>query len=201
MLCAISCSTDLESRYTRDFLNTNYMFYFKSLVPSIDLLVISNIFDFEMYLDRVGVNGIILSGGDNIGKCSLRDTQEKKLLDYAIKKELPVLGICRGIQFINNYFGGTTRPVANHAGISHNINIISSSWSHGVGMLDLKVNSFHEYNITKRGMQLDIACIADDGVVEAVQHRIFPIAGIQWHPERNGNDKNDIVLKLLRNLM
>ena len=184
----------------KDFLNIEYMLYFRKMEHHIDLLMVSNIMDFERYFGRFGIDGIILSGGDNIGECTIRDMQERKLLSFAIREELPVLGICKGMQFINNYFGGGIESIVGHVDVVHNIDIVSPLWIRETGMRELRVNSFHKYGVKKNQVskELKVACISKDGIVEALEHPDLPISGIQWHPERDGNNNNDIPLKILQ---
>ena len=177
----------------------NYESYFKSL--DIDLLPITPLMNFKPYFEIWRIDGIILSGGNNIGECKLRDEQENKLLDYAIKYWTPILGICRGMQFINKYFGGTTSVVKNHVNAPHDIKIKSTLWRHAAGSHTAKVNSFHDYGITTKDLsdKLRTTCIAFDNIIEALEHPEYPITGVQWHPERAGNSgESDIfIIKLL----
>lgn len=197
MLCAISCSTDLNGLYVNDFLNIDYIFYFKK--QGIDLLMVSNAtVEVGKFLHKTKIDGIVLSGGNDIGECALRDTQERRLLAFAIGRKMPVLGICRGMQFINDYFGGKTKPVKNHVGVEHQVKVVSQAWVCKLKMRNLKTNSFHRYGVSTIGDDLEVACISEDGVVEALRHKRLPIAGIQWHPERKGNDKNKISTLVLR---
>ena len=73
------------------------------LIPIFIPNILKNI---QSFLDELSLNGIVLSGGDDIGENDDRDKTENFLLKYAIDKKIPVIGICRGMQLINNYFGG-----------------------------------------------------------------------------------------------
>ena len=63
----------------------------------------------------------MFSGGDDIGKYKLRDDTEEVLLSYAIKKKIPIFGICRGMQLIGKYFNVKLIKVNNHVKLEHYI--------------------------------------------------------------------------------
>ena len=67
------------------------------------------------------ISGIILSGGNDINKTSLRYKIEKKLAAFSKSKKIPLLGICHGLQFINCNEGGTLKKIKNHVRNNHKI--------------------------------------------------------------------------------
>lgn len=123
---------------------------------------------------------LILSGGNSLNSVEssdsnhLRDVFEKSLLDYAIKNKIPVLAICRGMQVVNEYFGGTLKKVDGHVRVNHFIKINN---------LELIVNSYHGYAVDKLGEGLKIDAVYE-GVIEAVSSNDGLIKCIMWHPER-----------------
>ena len=121
---------------------------------------------------------MILSGGKDSKN---RDKTENKLLDYAINKKIPVLGICKGMQFINTYFNGKITKVENHVAKNHKIKI---------GRKIEGVNSYHNLGFYERdlGGNLKIFAKSEDGVIEGIYHQNLQIMGIQWHPERASPD-------------
>ena len=133
------------------------------------------------YLAALAPDGILLSGGNDIGSAPARDALESAALDYAAARGLPVLGLCRGMQFINHYQGGGLRPVSGHTAVRHRV--------HGplVGEDGREVNSYHDHGLLDAdlGDELEAVAWADDGVVEALRHRERPWLGIMWHPERD----------------
>jgi len=144
------------------------------------------------YLESLAPDGILLSGGNDIGCAPQRDAIEHATLDYASKHDLPVLGICRGMQFINHYLGGSMRAVTGHTAVKHQL--------HGplVGNTLRVVNSYHDQGIYAEdlGDCLEAVAWTDDGVIEAFSHQERPWTGIMWHPERN-TDQNSFDEKLI----
>lgn len=163
------------------------------------ILIPNNIFDLQAFLHDMQIDGLVLSGGDNIGDHPERDKTEKIILEFSIKNNIPLIGICRGMEVINNYFGGTLEkcPNDNHVCRKHNIKIINQQ--HFTFDLNLiEVNSFHhniitEYNI---GKELEaFAIVEEDHTIEGFFHKHLPLVGVMWHPEREQNLTNQSLFK------
>lgn len=193
-----------------DFLFSNYTEYFEN--KKINLVRVSNFSkDLKSYLREFKENrisGIILTGGNSItpklyGSSETlddvsieRDNTEKALLDFAVKNETPVLGICRGFEFINVYFGGKIRALKdvkntiNHVAAPHDIQVTDPEAIKFIGS-KAKVNSFHNYGIISEDVskKLKVFAAAEDDTIEGLYHHSLPIAGIMWHPERPGCDE------------
>lgn len=142
------------------------------------------------FIARFSLRGVLLTGGNDLaqygGDAPERDALETRILDYAVRHRLPVLGVCRGMQVIQDYFGGDLDPVPGHAGVRHAI------VHDGVRS---EVNSYHAFGFRTTPASLDVCAIADDGVIEAIRHRSGHIHGIMWHPERNRPfDPRDLAL-------
>lgn len=209
MYYAISLSMQNEDN-PQDFIYTDYCQFFEKF--GIKLIYLPNISDnIETYFADLSVKGIILSGGNDLspeftGQTAVdirnpapkRDETEKRLLDLAVKQKIPVLGICRGMQFINCYFGGSItqniEPKKNkeklHVQNSHLITIGDEKMVGVFGKKEFKVNSFHHQGIHQEQVASYLKVMAlcsEDKLVEALYHPLLPIAGIQWHPERKGS--------------
>ena len=142
------------------------------------------------YLNIEDVCGVFLTGGNSLekygGDAPERDETERLLVENAIKRGLPVFGICRGMQFILDYFGVKLEAVDNHVRKNHPVN--------GVMVRD-SVNSYHTMAGREAVSHIVVLGKAPDGFIEAIRHDNLPIMAIMWHPEReNPFDENDVEL-------
>ena len=145
----------------------------------------------EAYLDGLGVDLLVLTGGEDLGVTPERDATETRLLAHAAGKGLAMLGVCRGMQLINHHLGGRLSRIDDHVACSHAV-VVEPAWK------DLypgrtTVNSFHGLGIAADGLAEGLAAAAFDreGHVEAFHHRTKPLAGIMWHPERPDAPEED----------
>lgn len=155
--------------------------------------------DTKKFMDEVKLDGVIMSGGDNKGDNIHRDRTEREIIEYAMEREIPLLGICRGMQVINDYFGGNQRTTNDlkHVNKHHKILIIENEIQKYFQKKEIEVNSFHNNLIDKNtvGKNLEIFAISEiDNTVEGFYHKKFPILGIMWHPERKSMTSHEIEL-------
>ncbi len=131
-------------------------------------------------------DGILLTGGSDHGKVPERDALEERLIHEALEADVPMLGICRGLQLINVALGGTLhQDIPGHLDVQHEIRVAGGSQLAGIlGARAYEVNSRHHQAADRLGEGLVVTATAADGVVEAVEmpgQRFF--LAVQWHPE------------------
>lgn len=124
-----------------------------------------------------------------------RDEIEFELLEHALKRDIPVLGICRGSQLINVHFGGNLHqdidtfyreiPKVNTIWPEKKVEIKKGSKLEA--MLDASkvwVNALHHQAVDTVGESLNIVAREDTGIAQAIEHPAYPfLIGVQWHPE------------------
>jgi gamma-glutamyl-gamma-aminobutyrate hydrolase PuuD len=189
----------------RDALEHTYVRFFEGL--GFDLHPVSNASD-RIDADLAGTDAVILSGGNDIHPDSYgshlppaptavleRDRVEFRLLTGAIARGLPVLGICRGMQFINVFFGGRLETDVSRApvgavhrpGGEHPVDFVDGDAARFLGAESCDVNSFHCQGVTEATLAVALRPFArhtPSAVIEGLFHPGHPIAGVQYHPER-----------------
>ena len=171
------------------------------------------------------MDGFVLQGGADlapetygekpIGKWkgdAYRDTFELNILDHAVKNSKPIMGICRGFQLMNVYFGGTLyqdtltqkegvnvhRSAELYDSIKHPIVFSEGGFLNKlyVNEKDPYVNSVHHQSVKDLGKNLEVYAFSNDGLIEAfgyVKEPVGKIFGVQWHPEFFHTIKKELV--------
>lgn len=144
----------------------------------------------SLLCDELRLEGIILSGGNSLSCCDPeapdaapeRDAFEAALIDYAVPRSIPIVGVCRGMQMLNVHSGGRLSHIEGHSGLHHPLNV-EAGW---VDKLPKEVNSYHNYGIAPDQFASGLRAIAwdENGNIEAFKHESQLIYGMMWHPER-----------------
>jgi len=163
------------------------------------VLIPNNLSNIPDFITEMDIDSIILSGGDDIGKHPIRDKTEKQIIEFAIKSRIPIFGVCRGMQILNNYFNGSlTHNSRNHVGKRHLLDLVNKKFVENLGMNSIDVNSFHNNIINEKDLGSNLNAFAifeGDKTIEGFFHNDLPIVGVMWHPERDSNPVNDVLLK------
>ena len=164
---------------------------------------------YASYLPEVNTDfdGLILCGGvdihpsyyhqqiDGTGEIDTnRDICEFALAKAFIEAGKPVLGICRGLQLLNVYFGGTLIQDLENASehtsradfdLIHRVHAVQGSVVHRLYGDSFVVNSSHHQAIGILGSDLTVTMTAENPrVIEGFAHNTLPVLAVQWHPER-----------------
>ena len=159
-------------------------------------------------------DGLVLSGGEDVDPrrygeepipelgsvTPARDEMEFTALGLAVDREIPVLGICRGCQVLNVFFGGTLYQDLGKQFDTELRHEQEGPWDtrwhdvyvqEGTKLCDivradcLHINSFHHQGVRDVAPSLAVSAVADDGLVEGIESKELPfLLGVQWHPER-----------------
>jgi gamma-glutamyl-gamma-aminobutyrate hydrolase PuuD len=188
----------------RDAISQDWIKFCNSagLIP---ILIPNNLKNTKEFLKSINVDMLIFSGGGNIGDNANRDKTEKNMMEFAIENKIPSLGVCRGMQFFNKFFGGKIYHDMDktHVKTRHKIKITDKKIEKIFGLKSNTVNSFHENilksNILSKELQ-SFGIDSNDDTIEAFYHKKYPIIGVMWHPERESNSKKELkLLKILEN--
>ena len=155
-------------------------------IPYYDLPKKTSLIKLSIWLRRIKLSGIVLSGGEDIGKYKLRDNSEKFLINYSIKRRMPIFGICRGMQVIGSYFKVKLKPVKNHVNTLHTVCSNKRRF---------KVNSYHNLSLKKCPKNFSIEFKSLDGNIESIQSKTKKIYACMWHPERYKDFKRFDIMK------
>lgn len=156
-------------------------------------------------------DGVVFAGGTDFdpsiygGDSSLVEEYSRydddislEALRSAIEMNKPILGICRGMQLINLYYGGTlyddiptqySKDIVhrgnNNTYAYHNVNILDNTYlSNLFGANEIEVNSYHHEGIKDLAEGLRVSAQSPDGLVEAIENPYYSyMVGVQWHPE------------------
>lgn len=176
------------------------------------LIPVSGKEDAKAYISQI--DKLILTGGQNVNPdlygekrefdeslmLTKRDEFEMALIEEAIAQEKPIFAVCRGLQLLNVYLGGSLyqdlsrreNEVVRHMQDpiprevpTHEVTIEANSLLSQVYGLSTKVNSFHFQSIKDLGKGLVMTAVSEDGIVEGIESSDPKkrLLGVQWHPD------------------
>lgn len=208
----LSCSYEKDENNHRIFLKHSYLDAIRHF-GGIPLVLPSegNADELEYLVSQC--DGLLLTGGmdiepafygeekwnDTVATTPDRDRSESLILQLAEARDLPILGICRGIQIINVYYGGTLYqdiPTQNPSEIIHSMGASLNQPCHNchlqhgspihtlIGRDQIRVNSFHHQSVKDVAPGFAVMGRCEDGIIEAIWNpsKRF-LWAVQWHPE------------------
>ena len=157
-----------------------------------------------LFLQENQLDGLILSGGDDVGFPPERQKTEQAIIEFGIEHELPTLGVCRGMQILNKHFGGTHKTLSTneHVTQTHPISIENNNFLKMLSSKNLLVNSYHHNIITENSLGKNLIPFAlseTDKTIEGFSHSKLPIIGVMWHPEREQENFDQLIINNLFN--
>lgn len=188
--------------------------YYKAVVKAGGVpVIIPPVADTDVIINTLGnIHGLILSGGGDydpryageepdpkLGEINEeRDLPELFITRLAYNRQIPILGICRGIQTLAMALGGRVKQdITDVATCNHSQTEDRNITTHQVTLepdsvlaeiypeqSQLAVNSFHHQAVCECGDKFRVIATSEDGIIEAIESTEFkPILGVQWHPE------------------
>tara|TARA_Y100001970_G_C14253165_1_gene873324 strand:+ start:1104 stop:1742 length:639 start_codon:yes stop_codon:yes gene_type:complete len=146
------------------------------------------------FLNKINPDGLVLSGGNDIGQYQVRDITEQLLLEWAENKNIPVLGICRGMQLMAVRSGCKLVRVEGHVKAYNKLISIKKGEK-----FPQEIKCFHNWGIKNCPKDFSVLARTHDGFVEAFKHSSLRWEGWMWHPERD-KPFNDINKNRIENL-
>jgi putative glutamine amidotransferase len=203
--------------------SVRYRAWIERWIPGVEVRVLSYMRDNLADLDACA--GLVLSGGGDVNPMlydrpdavpmaseidERRDAFEFRVIEAAVRREIPVLGICRGTQLFNVFHGGSLLPdivtagFPSHSGENgdrrHGVALTPGTHLHSLcGVDGGEVNSAHHQAIDRVGRGLRVAARSTDGVIEAIEwdSTRAPVVLVQWHPERMDDSENSLTTSLI----
>lgn len=162
------------------FLDSNWLklMHAFNLIP---IIIPNNLKLCKHIMESNQFSGAILTGGNDIGDFPERDEVEMHILNDCIDKNIPLLGVCRGMQIIQKLYGSDLVEVKGHVNKAAKVLFNDHIYN---------VNSFHNYGSYNQENKklITIATDVKDNLIKAIKVDDRNIFGIMWHPERKNVD-------------
>ena len=203
----------LFAGYERAYVNNDYV---KAIIKAGGVPVVLPINEDEAVIESMVsmLDGLVMSGGHDVSPLTYgenplmhlgellpkRDAFDFKLIEFAKKREIPILGICRGFQVLNVYHGGTLYqdlsymdrkiPIAHVQNSpshvkTHKITVDKDSKFYDIVQAEeVEVNSYHHQALKVVADEFHVVGRAEDDTVEVIESKSYPwLVAVQFHPE------------------
>ena len=195
----------------------SYVKWLKNINPDVECIVMYGLSEDSVSIIFEDCSALLLTGGEDVypgrygkeydtvrcGKIDLyRDTLEFELIEMALEREMPILGVCRGQQILNVAMGGTLyvdiptdiNSMVRHRckewkNCYHQVQVLPNNLlSQMSGLKKGKVNSNHHQAIDRLAKDFKVFAVTNDGIIESIGWKDtidMPFfMAVQWHPER-----------------
>ena len=146
--------------------------YFPILIPNI----LFELGLLEKWIIDLNLIQYCYLGGNDIGEYPEEIKQNSFLLKYAIKNNLPLLGICRGMQFIAKEFGAELVPISGFVNARHKL----------IGEINQDALFFFNFGIKSCPKNFKVIAKTSEGIIQAIKHETYKIQGWMWHLKGEG---------------
>ena len=160
----------------RDAIAHDWTSLLRDVLPNNNWITIPNfgsreVIEYCIYCD---IEQLIFTGGDYIVKDQIRYRTELLILDWSEKAQIPLIGVCRGMQIMSHWAGVKLKSIDGHKATRHPV----------VGSYTGVVNSFHNFALADVPSHFSCEARSPDGEIEAIKSKDGRMIGIMWHPER-----------------
>lgn len=175
-------------------IENNWYKYFKN--KKINLIPFNSLNFNNLKLLYFKPHGIIISGGNNLYDFEkfkenlIRDKLEIKMIKFALKNRIPILGICKGFQLIAKLFKSRIIKTNKHVRSIHKLKISNKFF--GIKAKTLYVNSYHNYAVKNLPKIFDLIIKHEDKTIEIAKSKKLKILCLMFHPERKNISQRDI---------
>jgi len=199
LVCLTSRTMLDELRQEKQFVNTRYVKPLTERGMNTMMLTLDNPSPEEMFNL---CDAFVVTGGVDLDPVTYKDINiglskdihpsldliDSLVIKYAKTTKKPLLGVCRGLQSINVFLGGTLYQDLAQLGLKHS----NIPGNHKINTVEndvlkfeseIAVNSYHHQGIKKLATGFKVIGKHTDGIIEAVVHESLPIIAVQWHPE------------------
>ncbi len=206
-----------EDNVEKQFVNTRYITPLKERGFNTIMLTLDNINNEEILSL---CDGFLITGGTDLDPANYEednkedlsknidkrlDELDKLVVKHALNKEKPLLGICRGLQSLNVFLGGSLIQDLGEGNACH----LSKKEDHFVKIVsdnkfnlngELNVNSYHHQAIKKLANEVEALAYHLDGTIEMISHKNLPMIAVQWHPEiRHTSKESKLIFDIFAN--
>lgn len=173
-------SPETQYEEIRDAISWDWYRFFHQYFPDVQLILLPNSLDLSQSIfDKFTFDGIIISGGNDIGQFPQRDEVERWIIQKCIDDNIGCIGVCRGMQMIANHFDFKITSLDSnlHVNQAHDIT------THDGDIIS--VNSYHSFGLPLQDISpFTLQAYSADGYIESMTHQDRNLYGLMWHPER-----------------